>query len=144
VLKFDQQYCHLVCGVKQFVIWFVFCKLYAKVAVLMYAFASNINMPYTICLLYKSNKTICMLYGKFTDNGDILVNNPNVHNLEENHGLSIMSGLQPLNTYRYKISIPQITMDLLLFTYIFSFLYHVQDYLFVLNNMMWYSRSWEH
>jgi len=40
----------------------VFCKLYAKVAVLMYAFANNINMPYTICLLYKSNKTICMLY----------------------------------------------------------------------------------
>jgi hypothetical protein len=58
--------------------------------------------------------------GKFTDNGDILVNNPNIHNLEENHGLSTMSGLQPLNAYRYEISISQMTMDLLLFTYIFS------------------------
>jgi hypothetical protein len=54
-----KQYCHLVCGVKQFVIWFVFCKLYTKVAVLMYEFSNNINMPYTIFLLYKSNKTIC-------------------------------------------------------------------------------------
>ena len=120
-------YFHLVCIVKQFVIWFVFCKLYTKVAVLMYEFANNINIPYTIFLLYKSNKTICMLYGKFTDNGDILVNNPNIHNLEENHGLSTMSGLQHLNTYHYEISISQMTMDLLLFTYIFSFLYHVQE-----------------
>jgi hypothetical protein len=78
----------------------MFCKLYTKVAVLMYEFANNINIPYTIFLLYKSNKAICMLYGKFTDNGDILVNNPNIHNLEENHGLSTMSGLQPLNAYR--------------------------------------------
>ena len=114
-------YCHLVCVVKQFVIWFVFCKFYTKVAVLMYEFANNINMPYTICLLYKSNKTIGMLYGKFTDNGDILVNNPNIHNLEENHGLSTISGLQHLNAYRYEISISQMTMDLLLFTYIFFF-----------------------
>jgi hypothetical protein len=93
----------------------------------MYEFANNINMPYTICLLYKSNKTICMLYGQFNDNGDILVNNPNIHKLEENQGLSTISGLQHFNAYRYEISLSQMKMDLLLFTYIFSFLYHVQD-----------------
>jgi hypothetical protein len=63
-----------------------------------------------------------MLYEQFTDNGDILVNNPNIHNLEKNHGLSTISGLQHLNAHRFEISISQVTMDLLLFTYIFSFL----------------------
>jgi phospholipase C len=64
----------------------------------MYEFGNNINMHYTIVLLYKSNRTICMLYGKFTDKGDIPVNKPNIHNVEENNGLSKMSGLQPLTT----------------------------------------------
>ena len=39
-----------------------------------------------------------MLYGKFTDKGDIPVNNPNIHDVEENNGLSKMSGLQHLTT----------------------------------------------
>ena len=39
-----------------------------------------------------------MLYGKFTDKGNIPVNNPNMHNVEESNGLSKMSGLQPLTT----------------------------------------------
>jgi hypothetical protein len=39
-----------------------------------------------------------MLYGKFTDKGDIPVNKPNIHNVEENNGLSKMSCLQPLTT----------------------------------------------
>ena len=33
---------------KNVVIWFVFYKLYTKGDVLMYEFANNINMPYTI------------------------------------------------------------------------------------------------
>jgi hypothetical protein len=33
---------------KNVVIWFVFYKLYTKVDVLIYEFANNINMPYTI------------------------------------------------------------------------------------------------
>jgi hypothetical protein len=33
---------------KNVVIWFVLYKLYTKVAVLIYEFANNINMPYTI------------------------------------------------------------------------------------------------
>ena len=74
-------------------------KLYTKVAVLMYEFANNINMPFTNFLLCKTNRTIGILYGQFTDKGDILVNNPNIHNLGENNGLSTMSGLQPLTTW---------------------------------------------
>ena len=37
-----------------------------------------------------------MLYGKFADNGDIPVNNPNIRSVDENNGLSKMFGLQPL------------------------------------------------
>ena len=33
---------------KNVVIWFVFYKLYTKVDVLIYEFANNIDMPYTI------------------------------------------------------------------------------------------------
>jgi hypothetical protein len=117
-----KKYCHLVYVVNNVVIWFVFYKLYAKVAVLMYEFANNINMPYTICLLYKSNKTIGMLYGKFTDKGDILVNNPNIHNLEENHRLSTMSGEQPL-TNRSVLKI------------LFSVRFH--NYIFYAGNNFW-------
>ena len=58
----------------------------------MYEFENNINMPYTSFLLYKSNMTICMLYGRFVDKGDIPVNNPNIQNVEEKNGLSKMSG----------------------------------------------------
>ena len=57
----------------------MFYKLYTKVDVFIYEFANNINMPYTIILQYKSNRTICILYRKFTDKGDIPVNNPNIH-----------------------------------------------------------------
>jgi hypothetical protein len=64
----------------------------------MYEFANNINMPYTIVVLYKSNRTIGMLYGTFIDKGDILVNNPSIHNLEENNWLSTMPGIQSLTT----------------------------------------------
>ena len=39
-----------------------------------------------------------MLYGKFTDKRDIPVNNTNIHNVDENNGLSKMFGLQPLTT----------------------------------------------
>ena len=63
-----------------------------------------------------------MLYGKFTDKGDIPVNNPNIHNVEETNGLSTMFGLQPLTTgsvlkilfpVRFAIvfSIPEITSE---------------------------------
>ena len=39
-----------------------------------------------------------MLCGKFADKGDIPVNNPSIHNVEEDNGLSKMSGLQTLTT----------------------------------------------
>jgi len=56
-----------------------------------------------------------MLYGKCADKGDIPVNNPNIHNVEEDNGLSKMSGLQPLTTGSVlKIlvfSIPEITFE---------------------------------
>ena len=35
--------------------------------------------------LYKSNKTIWMFYGKFSDEGNNLVNNPNKYNVEGNN-----------------------------------------------------------
>ena len=39
-------------------------------------------------LLYKSNKTIWKFYGKFANEGDNPVNNPNIYNVEENNRLS--------------------------------------------------------
>jgi hypothetical protein len=56
------------------------------------------------------------------------------------YGLSTISGLQHLNAYRFEISISQVTMDLLLFTYIFSFLYHVQDDLYRTGLYIWVTK----
>ena len=39
-------------------------------------------------LLYKSNKTIWMFYGKFADEEDNRVNNTNIYNVEGNNKLS--------------------------------------------------------
>ena len=45
---------------------------------------NNIEHDYAVhnFLLYKSNKTIWMFYGKFSDEGDNPVNNPNIYNIE--------------------------------------------------------------
>ena len=43
-------------------------------------------------LLYKSNKTIWMFYGKFVDEEDNRVNNPSIYNVEGDNRLS--PGLQ--------------------------------------------------
>ena len=43
-------------------------------------------------LLYKSNKTIWMFYGKFADEEDNRVNNPSIYNVEGDNRLS--PGLQ--------------------------------------------------
>jgi hypothetical protein len=51
-----KKYCHLVCVLQ--IVYKGMCT--------MYEFANNINMPYTIFFLCKTNKTVCMLYGKFT------------------------------------------------------------------------------
>ena len=80
--------CHLVCVL----------QIVYKGSCVNVWITNNINMPFTIFLLCKSKRTIGILYGKFTDKGDILVTNPNLHNLEDNNGLSTMSGLQPLTT----------------------------------------------
>jgi hypothetical protein len=49
-----------------------------------------------ISLLYKSKKTIWMFYGKFANEGDNRVNNPNIYNVEEDNRLS--PGLQSMTT----------------------------------------------
>ena len=41
-----------------------------------------IIIPLHNILLYKRNKTIWMFYGKFADEGDNPVNNPNIYNVE--------------------------------------------------------------
>jgi len=51
---------------------------------------------YIFVLLYKSNKIIQMFFGKFADEGDNLVDNPNIYNVEGDNRLS--SGLLTLTT----------------------------------------------
>ena len=48
---------------------------------------NNINVPYIIFYCIKG-----MFYGKFADDGDHPVNNPNIYNVRENNKLS--AGLQ--------------------------------------------------
>ena len=55
-----------------------------------------IIIPLHNILLYKRNKTIWMFYGKFADEGDNPVNNPNIYNVEGDHKLS--PSLQHLTT----------------------------------------------
>ena len=51
---------------------------------------------FTYFLLYKSNKTIWMFYGKFIDKGDNSVDNTNIYNVEGDNRLS--PSLQPLTS----------------------------------------------
>jgi hypothetical protein len=55
-----------------------------------------IIIPYIFVLLYKSNKTIQMFFGKYTDEGDNLVENPKIYNVEGDNRL--LFGLQTLTT----------------------------------------------
>jgi hypothetical protein len=57
-------------------------------------FANNIIMPYAIFSYIKViGQFVC-----YTENLQTRENNPNIHNVEEDNGLSTMSGLQPLTT----------------------------------------------